>query len=365
MNVEIEQPKKKNIFYRVLFRTPRPGFRADIQAMRALAVIAVVLYHLWPDKLLTGGFTGVDIFFVISGYLMTLHIVKGLEAGGFEKGKRLRFFANFYARRIRRLLPAAIFTLLLVLAILVVLLPKDYYTQSLTTAQIIASALFVQNWKLAADKVDYLAQNNEATAVQHFWSLSVEEQFYFIWPLLLMLFMLIGLALSAKIGNKLAEKADLKGYDAKQMKTRNVLRIFVFGFTLLFFIFGVYFTNANAAAAYFITPARLWELSIGGCIALSTPLIVLLTRKTGELSKFGRVVYEVLPFIGVGICLYGIMKFNSGIEAGFPGFYALVPTIGAAIIIWSGMQENEQRFTLQDVVDYTEVDGKKTSSSVA
>ena len=100
----------------LLVRPPQKGVRSDIQAMRTVAVLGVFIYHLWPTRF-TGGFLGVDIFFVISGFLMTSHIIKGLEAGGAEKGQRFKFLAGFYFKRIRRLAPAALVALMGTLAI--------------------------------------------------------------------------------------------------------------------------------------------------------------------------------------------------------------------------------------------------------
>jgi peptidoglycan/LPS O-acetylase OafA/YrhL len=171
---------------------PQGKTRADIQALRALAVLAVVAYHIWPSRL-SGGFMGVDVFFVISGYLMTLTIWKGVSAVANKSSKRsfgdklkdsLSFLASFYARRIKRLAPAATICLLAIL--LAIQLIGNFSLQSETAPQIFASSVFMQNWYLAIQAVDYLGADAGATAVQHFWSLSIEEQFYMLWPLLLL-----------------------------------------------------------------------------------------------------------------------------------------------------------------------------------
>src|SRR5688500_14057642 len=122
--------------------------RADIQALRALAVMSVVLFHLWPNRL-PGGFVGVDVFFVISGYLITAHLFREVERTG-----RLRL-ARFWAARVRRLLPASLLTLLLTAVAVLVLVPRSLWDQFL--AEVMASAGYVQNWLLASNAVDYLA----------------------------------------------------------------------------------------------------------------------------------------------------------------------------------------------------------------
>ena len=161
-------------------RKPREngGFRPDIQGLRAIAVAMVVIYHLYPSAL-PGGFAGVDVFFVISGYLITGHLWRGYAQTG-KVG-----LADFWGRRARRLVPAAALVLTVTWVASRVIEPA---TQLANTAQqVLASALYYQNWQLSSDAVSYFKSDNAATPVQHFWSLSVEEQFYIIWPLLFLL----------------------------------------------------------------------------------------------------------------------------------------------------------------------------------
>src|SRR5688572_8409814 len=153
------------------------GVRRDIQGLRAVAVLIVLLFHFWPDGL-TGGYVGVDVFFVISGFLISSHLLRSPPVTP-------RLLAGFWARRVRRLLPAASLVLLATLAASLVWLPS---TQIATVArETIASALSVENWALASTATDYLAQESAPSPLQHYWSLSVEEQFYVLWPLLIAL----------------------------------------------------------------------------------------------------------------------------------------------------------------------------------
>ena len=175
------------------------GFRPDIQGMRALAVSMVVIYHLHPS-LLPGGFAGVDVFFVISGFLITGHLLREYRKTGQVA------LVDFWGRRARRLMPAAALVLIVTWIVSRLVLPA---TQLASTAtQIRASALYYQNWQLAWDAVDYLKSDSAATPVQHFWSLSVEEQFYLGWPLL---FLLAALAARATI----RRRADQTANDAR------------------------------------------------------------------------------------------------------------------------------------------------------
>ncbi|MGH3250783.1 MAG: acyltransferase family protein, partial [Trebonia sp.] len=145
------------------------GFRRDIQGLRAIAVAMVVIYHLYPAAL-PGGFAGVDVFFVISGYLITGHLWRGYARTG-KVG-----LADFWGRRARRLVPAAALVLTVTWIASRIIEPA---TQLANTArQILASALYYQNWQLSSDAVSYLKSNDAASPVEHFWSLSVEEQFY-------------------------------------------------------------------------------------------------------------------------------------------------------------------------------------------
>jgi len=154
----------------------RREVRVDIQALRALAVALVVIYHLFPARL-RGGFIGVDTFFVISGFLITLHLIEKPPRGGGD-------LLAFWARRVRRLLPASLTVLTVTLAGAWAFLPESQWET--TGVQARAAALYVANWQLASDAVDYLAAESAPSAVQHFWSLGVEEQFYLGWPVLLL-----------------------------------------------------------------------------------------------------------------------------------------------------------------------------------
>lgn len=289
-------------------------FRKDIQALRAFAVASVVLYHLWPDRMI-GGFAGVDIFFVISGYLMTISVMRRLgplrEAGNVTVRSSLSLLGGFYARRIRRLVPAALTTLAGILAL-------SYLTGNLnvllTNAKnAFTAATFWQNWYLAKDSLNYLQQDNLIVATQHFWSLSLEEQFYAMWPLLLILSTVITSSIVV-----LYRKHRIPGL---------VLPLFLV--TIASLLYGVYMTRTEPTVAYYDTFGRVWELMVGGLIAL-LPAI-----KNYDLKL-------LLPYIGLGINLYSI--FFIGAE-GFPGWWALLPVLGTAMIIWGGTDRAESRLS--------------------
>src|SRR3954454_1977302 len=152
--------------------------RPEIQALRAVAVGVVVVCHFWPHAL-PGGFVGVDVFFVISGFLITSHLLREVEKSGTIS------LPGFWARRARRILPAALVVLAFCAVATLAWVPQNHWDQFL--AEIRASTFYVQNWQLAATATNYFAAAESVRSpVQHYWSLSAEEQFYLVWPLLIL-----------------------------------------------------------------------------------------------------------------------------------------------------------------------------------
>jgi peptidoglycan/LPS O-acetylase OafA/YrhL len=276
------------------------GFRPDIQGMRALAVSMVVVYHLHPS-LLPGGFAGVDVFFVISGFLITGHLLRE-----YRKTGRIGLL-DFWGRRAKRLVPAAALVLTVTWVAARFVLPATQLAD--TAAQIRASALYFQNWQLAADAVNYLQASSAATPVQHFWSLSVEEQFYLGWPLLFLFAALVALA---------ARRAD-----RRRALGQRVVLILACAVVAGSLWYSVYYTKVNPAGAYFVTTTRIWELGLGGVLAL------LPARLSDRIGRFG-----LLGWAGLGLVIASAFSL-SGTNA-FPGYLALLPAGGAAALILGG-----------------------------
>jgi peptidoglycan/LPS O-acetylase OafA/YrhL len=300
------------------------GYRRDIQYLRALAVGLVVVYHFWSQRL-PGGFVGVDVFFVISGYLITSHLVGGLARTG-----RLSL-AGFWGRRIRRLLPASLTVLTVALAATLVWIPPSARAQAL--GEIVASVLYGQNWLLAADSVDYLAASNEPSLVQHFWSLSVEEQFYVVWPILLLLAWTVTTRVRRSRG-----VAD-PGRAARTAAT--VLAVVA----VVSFVHSVVFTADDPSIAYFATSTRGWEFAVGGLVACA-PLVARGPR--------GRAAH---PAIRRGIALIGVALIVTTAvlidgDAPFPGAVAAVPVLGTALAIWAGIGADAPRRPHRDPVEW-------------
>lgn len=291
--------------------------RTDIQALRAIAVLAVVIYHIWPERLV-GGFMGVDIFFVISGYLMTLTLMRDMNPVLVAKNKitaTRQYLVNFYARRIKRLIPAASVTLLATLGLSY--LTGSYVTIIETAKQVFSSALFFQNWQLAANSVDYLASTDPPTAVQHFWSLSLEEQFYLVWPILLLGFFIVFLPVTIL-------------YKKSKIPAAILPTLLL---TIGFFAYGYYLTKADPAAAYFVTFARVWELLIG-CVVAFLP-----AARNHDLRL-------LFPWLGLMLNAYALYQWNGD---NFPGWHALVPAIGTALMIYGGTGFTDSKLTFTNL----------------
>ncbi|MEV8134051.1 acyltransferase family protein [Microbacterium aurantiacum] len=270
--------------------SPTSAFRSDIQALRALAVGAVLVYHLWPD-LLTGGFVGVDVFFVISGFLITTHLLSEVA-----RTRRIDV-PRFWARRAKRLLPAALIVLAASTISTLIWVPRSLWDQFL--GEVVASTLYVQNWFLATASVDYSGADNTASPVQHFWTLSVEEQFYFALPLLLL----------AVIG--IAPRRD----------HRTAVWLTIGLVTFASFVYSVWYTEWSAASAYFSTFTRVWEFGVGALIGALRPLRN--RAAPGWIALFGLVL------IG-----FAAVTFNPTVP--YPGAAALLPVVGTAMILWVG-----------------------------
>jgi peptidoglycan/LPS O-acetylase OafA/YrhL len=264
--------------------------RAEIQALRAVAVLTVVTYHVWPEAM-PGGFVGVDVFFAISGFLITAHLLREVDATGTLSLWR------FWARRARRLLPASLLTLLVCAVGTIVLVPQVYWQQFLT--EIGASTAYVQNWQLAADAVDYLAAENSASPVQHFWSLSAEEQFYVLWPLLILLGAWAG-------------------------RQRLAIAGVLVTVTALSLAYSISETASNPAAAYFVTPTRAWEFGAGGLLAL-----------LGTRARLPDGARAALSWTGLAAIAYASAFYSTA--TAFPGWTAAVPVVGALAVIHAGL----------------------------
>jgi peptidoglycan/LPS O-acetylase OafA/YrhL len=273
------------------------AFRTDVQALRAVAVMAVVLYHLWPSRL-PGGFVGVDIFFVISGFLITQHLMGEISrTGRIALGK-------FWARRIRRLLPAAFTVIAVSLVLLFAVMPRVTWQENLQ--QLGASAAYVENWLLGFDAVDYLAAENSATLAQHYWSLSVEEQFYVVWPIVLLAALLL-----ARL--------------AKRGTPRSAVRWALIAVFLGSLAVSVVMTARSPELAFFATPTRAWEFAAGGLLALFPNLVA---------GPRLAALRAAMSWAGLAIIAFSAFFITGALP--FPGVIALVPVLGAVLVIAGG-----------------------------
>ena len=274
------------------------NFRPEIQALRAVSVLLVVVFHLWPERI-PGGYVGVDVFFVISGYLITSHLLREVDRTGTIK------LSQFYARRIRRLLPAALLVLAVTVITVLAFVPRSSW--QLFAQEIGASALYFVNWVLAFNSVDYFAADNAASPVQHYWSLSVEEQFYLVWPLIILVTVLLTRATSAIVRR----------------------RAIIAALTVVFigcFIYSVIATNASQEFAYFATPAHGWEFAAGGLLSMFLP-------RFGTRAEPAR---AVVSWVGFAAVIASAFVFDA--DSLFPGYIALLPVIGAIFVMGAGTQ---------------------------
>lgn len=272
---------------------PARRFLPEVQGLRAVAVLLVLVYHLDAD-LVPGGYIGVDVFFVISGFLITSLLLREVRSSGAVA------LGRFYIRRIRRILPAATLVLVTTTIAVVALLPATRLEQA--AIELAASAAYAENIVLAQQTVDYLAAEDAPSPVQHFWSLAVEEQFYLLWPLLF-----VGWA--ALRGRGRRSSAFLTGAVGAIMAAS--------------FVCSVLITASEPTAAYFVLHTRMWELAIGGALAMA------LARGSVPDALRGPLGWAGLAAIGAAALCY-----NS--QTVFPGYAAALPVLGSAAVIAAG-----------------------------
>jgi len=270
-------------------------FRPDIEGMRAISVIAVVIFHAFP-KHLPGGFIGVDVFFVISGFLITQLLLREIETTGSFS------LAEFWARRIRRILPAATLVLCAVAALALVVPGID---PRIVGRQITAAALFYFNWRQAAQGVDYLAADERDNPVLHYWSLSVEEQFYLVWPLILA----AGVWLMAR---------------RAQWRITTWLPLIALPILALSFVLCLETMSASRSLAFFSTFTRGWQLLAGALVTVALM----------RLPAPKPIVANILGLGAIGLLAAGFVGITESVP--YPGYAALVPTVAAALLIYSG-----------------------------
>ena len=268
---------------------PHIKYRRDIDGLRAIAILLVIIFHAFP-KFLRGGFIGVDIFFVISGYLITGIILKGLSRGNFS-------LLEFYSRRIKRIFPALIVVLsFCLIAGWYVLLADEYEALG---KHIAAGCIYISNFVLQSE-AGYFDTDVELKPLLHLWSLAVEEQFYLFFPLLLIL--------------------------SHRLRI-NALGVIIIGF-LISFALNVSQITDKPSEVFFYPQSRIWELLIGSAVAYISLQTHLLKARTQNIANF-------LSLFGLALILFAWVYLDSK-KIFFPYYWALLPTLGATCLILAG-----------------------------
>lgn len=281
-----------------------PTQRPDIQGLRTFAVVAVILDHLlgWPN----GGFVGVDIFFVISGFLITGLLLREQERTGTIS------FWGFYKRRAKRILPASLLVLVVTVAVSYFVFGWSRFVGVLWDG--VAAALFAGNWRFASVGTDYFQADGPVSPLQHFWSLAVEEQFYFVWPWV----MLAVFAVFARRNRKGA--------------ARTVAGVAITVISVASFAWALWESQNNNGVAYFSTLSRTWELGAGAMIAVAAPAF----------TRIPASARPILAWAGIAGMVAAVFVVESG--GLFPAPAALLPVAAVSLVIIAGTGTSEHRF---------------------
>ena len=271
----------------------RTVYRPDIDGLRALAILSVMIFHAFPN-LLRGGFVGVDIFFVISGFLISRIVFIGLANGNFS-------FVDFYVHRIRRIFPALILVLLTALVLgWYAMLAVEYRALG---KHIAGGIGFVDNILLWQED-SYFDTASELKPLMHLWSLGIEEQFYLFFPVLLVVL----------------------------WRVRFSLWLAIAGMIILSFVANLYWMGVDGAGAFFLPHTRFWELLAGGLLAYGEVFKIGFRPFSGRgallASSFGRPAAR--SWVGLFLLVAGVLIINR--RSGFPGYWALMPVLGAWLV---------------------------------
>lgn len=272
-------------------------FRPEIEGLRVIAALLVAVYHIWFNRV-SGG---VDVFFVISGFLITTSIISTINRTG-------KFsFGAYITKLAKRLLPSVFCILGIVLILSWFLLPDSILSK--TIREVFASMFFYQNWQLAFSSTDYLDASQMKSPVEHFWALSIQGQFYIIWFLVFSLVLFI-----------------IKKYKLTKVKT--LINTILGVLFVSSFIYSIYLTAVDQPWAYFITMTRVWEFALGSLLCINLSSI-----------KVNKYIATVIGWLGlIGLILTGIVF---DVSEMFPGYVAIWPMTCALFIVLSGTRDTK------------------------
>lgn len=293
----------------------RQAFRPDIQGLRAVAVVLVMLNHAGVG-VVPGGYVGVDVFFVISGFLIT-----GLLLADARKGS-VRF-GTFYARRARRILPAA--SLVIVVTCLISVHVMNFVAARKVLTDAVWASLFGANFRFSHDGTNYF-NHDAASPLQHYWSLAVEEQFYLVWPVVIAVMLLLISAFVGRIEATRSGRSRRPGHRASsQSGVAGWIAVPLVVIAAVSLYLSVTQTTSTSTVPYFSTLDRAWELAAGALLALSLPLVERSPLWVRGLSTWG----------GAAAIVVAASVYGDGTP--FPGIAALLPVLGACALIAGGV----------------------------
>jgi peptidoglycan/LPS O-acetylase OafA/YrhL len=286
-------------------RSPIPRHRDDLQGLRGLAILLVVLGHAGVP-FLQGGFVGVDVFFVLSGFLITGLLLSQVATHGRVS------LSEFYVRRARRILPAAALTLVVTDVVAFRLL--NFVRAKAVVTDSLWASIFGANFHFASERSDYFARTRPPSPLQNYWTLSVEEQFYLVWPVVLALLV----AGAIFLGRRRTAPPPV----TRSVVSYSIVAIAAAGLASL--AWSIYSTQTSPVVAYFSTFSRVWELALGAGLALAA------TRVT----RVPQCLRAASSWAGLGCIVAAAILFSG--RTPFPGYAALLPAIGAALVIAAG-----------------------------